>query len=48
KGTVLTPDGSISHDIEMSGPVSDAEGLGQRAGDAIRAKAGSAFFESWA
>ncbi|MGB7431016.1 MAG: hydroxymethylbilane synthase, partial [Ahrensia sp.] len=42
KGTVLTPDGSISHDIEMSGPVSDAEGLGQRAGDAIRAKAGSA------
>lgn len=48
KGTVLTPDGRISHDIVMSGPVSDAAGLGQRAGDAIRAKAGDAFFDSWA
>lgn len=47
KGTVLTPDGRISHDIAMSGPVGDAAGLGRRAGNAIREKAGPSFFDSW-
>jgi hydroxymethylbilane synthase len=46
-GTILTPDGSQSFDITAEGHVSDAAKLGQEAGEAIRAKAGSGFFTSW-
>lgn len=47
RGMILTPDGSQFHEIETSGPVSDAERLGATAGQAIRDKAGADFFESW-
>ncbi len=47
RGMILTPDGSQFHEIETSGPVSDAERLGAAAGQAIRDKAGADFFESW-
>ncbi|MXN53064.1 hydroxymethylbilane synthase [Shinella sp. AETb1-6] len=48
RGMILTPDGSQFHEIETSGPVSDAASLGADAGEAIRAKAGAGFFDSWA
>ncbi|UPA24193.1 hydroxymethylbilane synthase [Shinella oryzae] len=47
RGMILTPDGSRFHEIETSGPVSDAASLGADAGEAIRAKAGAGFFDSW-
>ncbi|MCQ4632807.1 hydroxymethylbilane synthase [Shinella sp. CPCC 100929] len=47
RGMILTPDGSQFHEIETSGPVSDAERLGSAAGQAIRDKARADFFESW-
>ncbi|WP_306118998.1 MULTISPECIES: hydroxymethylbilane synthase [unclassified Roseitalea] len=46
-GTILTPDGSRSHDVAMSGPLGDPAGLGRRAGEDVRARAGESFFESW-
>lgn len=48
RGMILTPDGSRFHEIETSGPASDAASLGADAGEAIRAKAGAGFFDSWA
>lgn len=48
RGMILTPDGSIFHEIETSGPAANAAALGEAAGEAIRAKAGAGFFESWA
>ncbi|UNK38419.1 hydroxymethylbilane synthase [Shinella sp. H4-D48] len=47
RGMILTPDGSRFHEIETSGPASDAGTLGADAGEAIRAKAGADFFDSW-
>jgi hydroxymethylbilane synthase len=46
-GLILTPDGRQSHDVVMDGPTGDAEGLGRRAGETVREKAGTSFFESW-
>ncbi|MQB11420.1 hydroxymethylbilane synthase [Agrobacterium sp. ICMP 6402] len=46
-GLILTPDGQTSHGIEISGNRMDAAKLGRRAGEEVRAKAGSAFFEGW-
>lgn len=46
-GTILTPDGRTVHDIALEGRVGDPEALGRRAGDALRARAGPGFFESW-
>ena len=46
-GLIITPDGSQAHDIAAEGPVSDAARIGRDAGAAIRAKAGSAFFDGW-
>jgi hydroxymethylbilane synthase len=46
-GTILTPDGTVSHDIASSGPAGDPETLGRTAGDELRARAGAGFFESW-
>ena len=48
RGTVLTPDGGLSHDIEQSGPLGAPEALGRAAGLALRERAGTRFFESWA
>ncbi len=47
RGMILTPDGSRFHEIETSGPASEAGRLGEAAGQAIRDKAGAGFFESW-
>ncbi len=46
-GLILTPDGQREHAIELEGRRADAEALGRRAGDAVRAAAGTGFFESW-
>ncbi len=46
-GLILTPDGRREHAIEVEGKSSDAEALGLRAGEAVRAAAGPGFFESW-
>ncbi len=43
KGTILKPDGSMVHDIERSGPVSDAVKIGREAGEALKALAGPDF-----
>ncbi len=48
KGLVLSPDGTVVHDIEDQGPASDAVQIGQRAALRIREKAGKDFFASWA
>lgn len=47
KGLILTPDGKISHDVEISGKRSDAFDLGRRAGEKVRSDAGTDFFEGW-
>lgn len=47
RGMILTPDGSVFHEIETSGAADSAADLGEAAGQAIRAKAGAGFFESW-
>lgn len=46
-GMILTPDGATSHRIEADGKRGEAELIGLRAGEDIRAKAGAAFFSSW-
>ena len=46
-GMILTPDGSLSHRIEADGKRGEAELIGIRAGEDIRAKAGPDFFSSW-
>ncbi len=46
-GTILTPDGTVSHDIAAEGTVADAGAIGARAGADIRTKAGDSFFDSW-
>lgn len=46
-GMILTPDGSISHNVKVEGNAADAAVLGRSAGETVRAKAGSGFFEAW-
>ena len=46
-GMILTPDGQQMHTITIEGHRRDAEALGTNAGQAIRAEAGSTFFEDW-
>ena len=46
-GRILTPDGREFHDIADEGPAGEAASIGRRAGEAVRAKAGPRFFESW-
>jgi hydroxymethylbilane synthase len=47
KGTILTPDGQVSHSVEIEGHRSDGFKLGWAAGEQVRAKAGPEFFEGW-
>ena len=42
-----TPDGREAHEIAGEGPTAEAEAIGRRAGEAVRAKAGARFFEAW-
>lgn len=46
-GMILTPDGSQSHRVEAEGKRGEAELIGIRAGETVRAKAGPDFFSSW-
>jgi hydroxymethylbilane synthase len=46
-GLILTPDGTDAHGIEAEGHASDAEALGRDAGERVRAKAGTSFFDGW-
>ena len=46
-GMILTPDGKQVHTTTIEGHRRDAEALGINAGQAIRAEAGSTFFEDW-
>lgn len=46
-GMILTPDGSEAHEVAGEGAASDAEAIGRKAGEAIRAKAGARFFDGW-
>jgi hydroxymethylbilane synthase len=47
-GLILAPDGRQWHEVSGSGAVPDAEQIGREAGEQVRAKAGPAFFDSWA
>ncbi|WP_105385633.1 hydroxymethylbilane synthase [Neorhizobium alkalisoli] len=46
-GLILTPDGQKEHSIAVEGKRASAEALGRKAGEAVRATAGSDFFEHW-
>lgn len=46
-GLILTPDGQTSHDVDISGKRTEAFELGRRAGEHVRADAGTGFFEGW-
>ena len=46
-GLIITPDGTVCHEIAAEGPAADAERIGAQAGASIRDRAGAAFFESW-
>jgi hydroxymethylbilane synthase len=46
-GMILTPDGSRFHEIRAEGKASEAAGIGRRAGEEIRDRAGSGFFSDW-
>ncbi|MCB1417667.1 MAG: hydroxymethylbilane synthase [Notoacmeibacter sp.] len=48
KGMILTPDGREAHEIAGEGRVEEAIAIGEKAGEAVRAKAGPRFFDSWA
>lgn len=46
-GLILTPDGREAHAISGEGKTADAAAIGVKAGEAVRSKAGTAFFDSW-
>ncbi len=47
KGLIITPDGTIWHEIGAEGRVEDAAAIGAKAGADVREKAGTRFFEGW-
>lgn len=47
EGLIITPDGREAHAIADEGRTSEAAAVGRRAGEAVRARAGSRFFEAW-
>jgi hydroxymethylbilane synthase len=46
-GLIITPDGRHQHAITIDGNRRDAAALGTRAGQDVRERAGSTFFEDW-
>ncbi|MBB3391246.1 hydroxymethylbilane synthase [Rhizobium sp. BK275] len=46
-GLIITPDGRHHHAITIDGHRRDAAALGTRAGQDVRERAGSSFFEDW-
>lgn len=47
-GLILKPDGSEAHEASGSGPAEDAAAIGEAAGQEVRDRAGTRFFEGWA
>jgi hydroxymethylbilane synthase len=47
KGLIITPDGTLWHEIAAEGEAGNAAVIGGQAGADIRAKAGPQFFEGW-
>ncbi|MDH6231486.1 hydroxymethylbilane synthase [Mesorhizobium soli] len=47
KGVILSLDGQEAHEVEREGKAVDAEAIGRAAGEEVRAKAGTKFFEGW-
>ena len=47
RGMILTPDGVDAHEVEAEGTAADCADIGARAGDKVRAAAGTTFFDSW-
>ncbi|TCU36221.1 hydroxymethylbilane synthase [Rhizobium azibense] len=46
-GLIITPDGRNQHSVTIDGNRRDAAALGTRAGQDIRVRAGSGFFDDW-
>ena len=46
-GMILTPDGAQSHMVEGEGQAGDAVMIGRKAGEEVRQRAGTRFFEGW-
>jgi hydroxymethylbilane synthase len=46
-GLILTPDGTLWHEAKADGRAADAAEIGRNAGDEVRARAGTTFFEGW-
>lgn len=46
-GMILSPDGSIWHEIRRDGSVSDVISIGKNAAEYLRAEAGAEFFKDW-
>ncbi len=47
KGLILSPDGVDAHDVEAEGRAGDAVAIGHSAGQTVRDKAGTRFFDGW-
>lgn len=47
KGIILSLDGQEAHEVGREGKVSDAEAIGRAAGEDVRGRAGTKFFEAW-
>ena len=48
KGLILSPDGTRWHEAAGDGHAADAAVIGRKAGETVRARAGTVFFEGWA
>jgi hydroxymethylbilane synthase len=46
-GMILSPDGEHAHEIRLEGRESEAAGMGRKAGETLRTRAGAQFFASW-
>jgi len=46
-GMIITPDGTVFHEVKLHGRVHDAAEIGRQAAEKLRKDAGSAFFEGW-
>jgi hydroxymethylbilane synthase len=46
-GLILSPDGREAHEIEADGRAEEAAAIGRAAGEKVRAKAGTRFFDGW-
>ncbi|MGB3389169.1 MAG: hydroxymethylbilane synthase [Pseudaminobacter sp.] len=46
-GIILSLDGSEAHEVRREGHVADAARIGREAGEDVRARAGTRFFEGW-